>query len=72
MHANGPSLIRATEQDIRARGLTVDVICRRASIARSTWTRWKSGETWPNSRTWQRVLEALGNDDPTTPTPTEG
>lgn len=47
------------ERELHASGKTADHLCRHAGIARSTWTRWKSGAVAPNTRTLERVEEAL-------------
>ncbi|ETA53990.1 helix-turn-helix domain-containing protein [Ponticoccus alexandrii] len=39
-------------------GQTVAELCRRAAIARSTWQRWKRGDTEPNMATWLTVQAA--------------
>jgi transcriptional regulator with XRE-family HTH domain len=43
------------EAALRERGLSVDEFCDKADLARSTWTRWKSGAVQPNMATWSRV-----------------
>lgn len=48
------------EGRLKDRGLTVADLCRAAEIARSTWDRWKRGETEPNLKTW-RVIEKAAN-----------
>lgn len=46
------------ESALRQRGKSVADLCREADIARSTWDRWKRGETAPNFKTWETVLAA--------------
>ena len=50
-----PEKIVEAERRAKVCGVTVDELCSQAGIARSTWQRWKSGETAPNTRTWERV-----------------
>jgi len=47
------------EAQLRERGLSVGDLCKRADIARSTWDRWKRGETEPNIKTWRAVTGAF-------------
>lgn len=46
------------EGRLKDRGLTVADLCRAAEIARSTWDRWRRGETEPNLKTWREVVVA--------------
>lgn len=46
------------EQRAKDAGISVGDLCQRAGIARSTFQRWKSGETMPQMRVYQR-LEAV-------------
>lgn len=46
------------EEQLREKGLTVSGLCKQAEIARSTWDRWKRGETEPNTKTWRTVQAA--------------
>lgn len=47
------------EGALRDRKVSVAEMCREAGIAHSTWTRWKSGATAPNHKTWQAVRAAV-------------
>lgn len=47
------------EAALRQRGTSVSRLCREAAIARSTWDRWKRGETAPNTKTWETVRSAF-------------
>lgn len=49
--------IDAIEKRLADAGSNVSRLCDVAGIARSTWTRWKTGETMPNMATW-KVVEA--------------
>ena len=47
------------EADAEARGISINKLCEEVNIARSTWTRWKRGDTMPALRTMQRIEAAL-------------
>lgn len=47
------------ELRLKAAGKSVSGLCIEAAIARSTWDRWKRGETEPNTKTWRAVLAAV-------------
>ncbi|GGF43881.1 helix-turn-helix domain-containing protein [Mameliella alba] len=42
-------------------GISVAALCREASIAQSTWQRWKSGAHYPNLRNLEAVEKACGD-----------
>lgn len=44
---------------LKAAGVSASEVCREAGVARSTWTRWKSGEVAPNTATLSRVSEVV-------------
>ncbi len=46
------------EGRLSAAGFNVAQLCERAKIARSTWQRWKRGDTAPNFATWMTVQAA--------------
>lgn len=46
------------EKRAAAAGISINELCRRVPIARSTFTRWKSGETEPQLR----VLRLIDNE----------
>lgn len=46
------------EARVVGHGKTVSQLCVSADIARSTWDRWKRGETEPNLRTWRSITAA--------------
>ena len=48
----------AIEARLRCAGLTVSRLCAEAEIARSTWDRWRRGDTEPNLKTWREVVAA--------------
>jgi transcriptional regulator with XRE-family HTH domain len=48
----------AIEARLDASGRTVADLCREAGLARSTWDRWRRGETEPNMRSWRSVTDA--------------
>ena len=47
--------IEKIEARLSTAGKNVEDLCREAEIARSTWTRWKSGATSPTVRTLDAV-----------------
>jgi predicted transcriptional regulator len=51
--------IEKMEFALTAKSLTVADLCRKASIAQTTWGRWKRGEVEPNFRTWNSVMDAF-------------
>lgn len=50
--------IDAIESRVRAKGRTVRDLCIEAGVARSTWDRWRRGETEPNMKTLRQVRAA--------------
>jgi transcriptional regulator with XRE-family HTH domain len=57
------------ERLARGLGLSMAEVCRRAGIATSIFTRWKSGLTRPGYRNYQRIMDAVqaGQSPPDTP-----
>jgi len=53
------SVVEDLEAQARARGLSISEVCREAGVARSTFTRWKSGDHTPNFRTIQKISDVL-------------
>ncbi len=53
--------VQEIESRAAAIGASLNEVCRRAGGARSTYTRWKSGETQPNYRLLTRMLDALSD-----------
>lgn len=51
--------IAEIERQAKAAGASMNEICAAAGIARSTFTRWKSGESEPNIGKYRLVVEAL-------------
>lgn len=47
------------EARLERAGLTASALCREAGIARSTWQRWKSGETEPTMGSWRSIQASL-------------
>jgi predicted transcriptional regulator len=47
------------ERLARKLGITMAEVCRRAGIATSIFTRWKSGLTSPSYRNYQRIIDAV-------------
>ena len=46
------------ETRLKAKKIAVQDVCDAASVNRATYQRWKSGETTPLMKTWQRFLDA--------------
>lgn len=46
------------ETRLKAAGHTVTKLCETAGLARSTWDRWRRGETEPNFKSWRLAKEA--------------
>jgi predicted transcriptional regulator len=55
-------VIALIERGLRKKRVSVNSVCRRANVDRSTWHRWKNGDTEPNVKTWRRVVRALPED----------
>tara|TARA_R100000935_G_scaffold4757_1_gene11160 strand:- start:294 stop:524 length:231 start_codon:yes stop_codon:yes gene_type:complete len=53
-----PNDIPEMEAALAERGFSVAELCRRASIAETTWGRWKRGEFMPSFRAWGSVTKA--------------
>ena len=47
------------EARLKAKKIAVQDVCDAASVNRATYQRWKSGETMPNWKTWQRFLDIV-------------
>lgn len=45
------------------KGLSIAEVCKRAGVARSTFTRWKSGDTSPTISVLEKLVQALGADE---------
>lgn len=41
-------IVEQIEKRAKEAGLSIAEVCRKASVANSTFTRWKSGDTNPN------------------------
>jgi hypothetical protein len=52
-----PSELALLEQRLRAAGFAISDVCRKAEVATTTWSRWKSGIT-PRPISWRRILKA--------------
>ncbi len=53
-----PRDIPVMEANLAANGATVAELCRRASIAQTTWGRWKNGTVLPGFRAWDAASAA--------------
>ena len=49
------SLVEKLEARAKAVGLSLNEVCRQAGVARSTFTRWKSGDHTPTIRVLQKM-----------------
>lgn len=58
MHTH-PDRIPEMEEALRARGIPVAELCRRAKVAETTWGRWKNGTVSPTFKTWDSVSDAF-------------
>ena len=47
------------ETRLKAKKIAVQDVCDAASVNRATYQRWKSGETMPLMKTWQRFLDIV-------------
>lgn len=64
------SVVEDLEAQARAAGKSISEVCREAGVARSTFTRWKSGDNAPNIRTLRKIQEVLNhNGGPRQPEP---
>lgn len=52
-------LIEQIENRASAVGMSVNELCKRARVARSTFTRWKAGAHAPQMRVYRKLLAAL-------------
>ncbi|WP_077930670.1 helix-turn-helix domain-containing protein [Acetobacter persici] len=46
-------------------GQSIGDVCKRAGVARSTFQRWKSGETSPTISVLTKLVKALGENNET-------
>lgn len=53
-----PDEIKALETELNAAGVSVDALLVRASVDRSSWTRWKKGSFRPRMDSWAKVQAA--------------
>ncbi|WP_147435538.1 helix-turn-helix domain-containing protein [Paenirhodobacter hankyongi] len=54
-----PDNIPEMEAALSERGISVAEMCRRASVAETTWGRWKRKEVSPTFKTWDAVGKAF-------------
>ena len=59
----GTEFARDIETRAKAVGLSIDALCKRAEIARSTFQRMKSGEVDPQVGTVNRLLEIIAAEE---------
>ena len=50
--------ITGIEALLKAKTIAVQGVCDTAGVNRATYQRWKSGQTMPNMKTWQRFIDA--------------
>lgn len=53
-----PDNICLMEAELAKHGISVSEMCRRASVAVTTWGRWKRKEVSPTFKTWDAVVAA--------------
>lgn len=62
MNAAEPTASLLTAADVERlaeqRGLSMAEVCRRANVAPSIFSRWKSGACSPNLKSYSRIVEA--------------
>ena len=51
--------ITEIETCLKAKKIAIQDVCDAANVNRATYQRWKSGETMPNWKTWQRFLDTV-------------
>lgn len=51
--------ISEIEERAKGFGLSINELCKRAGIDRSTFTKWKSGKSKPNMETYTSIQNAL-------------
>ncbi len=54
-----PDNILEMEAELARFGIPVSEMCRRASVAVTTWGRWKRKEVSPTFKTWDAVVVAF-------------
>lgn len=59
MHNIHPDNIPEMEIALALRGVSVSEMCRLASVAETTWGRWKRKEVSPTFRSWDPVAAAF-------------
>jgi predicted transcriptional regulator len=59
MSATTSEIAQKLESRARAAGLSVDELCERAKVSRSTFTRMKSGKTTPTLGTLSKLLRVV-------------
>lgn len=59
MHIIHPDNIPEMEIALAKRGIPVAEMCRMASVAETTWGRWKRKEVSPTFRSWDPVATAF-------------
>lgn len=56
-----------TPNDVERRasgcGLSIPELCRRSGTPNSSFYRWRAGTLWPNSRTIERWLDAIAEQE---------
>lgn len=61
----GKILAADIEERAQAIGISINELCRLAHVARSTFTRWKSGATEPQIAVYRRLCQKLDDLTPT-------
>ena len=52
-------LVTSLEARAREAGISINALCRKAGVARSTFSRWKAGRTEPQLRIYRRLIDAI-------------
>lgn len=56
-----PKDIREMEAKLSSLGISVDTLCERSGIARTTWWRWRERRVSPNMAVWDTVVETFND-----------
>lgn len=59
MHMDIKQTLEDYEKRAREQGLILDDLLKAVPMDRSTWTRWKSGDTGPRLRKWLEVQKVF-------------
>lgn len=54
-------MIAELEKRAKVKGVPIRQVVRAAGVNVSTWTRWKSGDTTPTFRMWEKVTSSANS-----------